>query len=99
MVNKVNEYPSDSSIASFSDNDSSYQVCYVIHRMQINSLRHLEQQYILCNQKGHKAHTCNIMINYILAETAARKDLSPKDKIIKSFKHFCHRHQFTPKNC
>ena len=67
--------------------------------MQINSLRHPEQQCILCNQKGHEAHTCDIMINYILAETAVRKDPSLKDKIIKLFKHFRRCCQFTPNNC
>ena len=100
VVNKVNEYSSDSSLSSLlsSDIKSSYQVCQVIYGIQMNALRHPEEQCILCNQKDHEARTYDIMINYILAKSAVCKDPLLKEKIIKSFKYFHHYRQFTPSN-
>ena len=86
MKHVANEQ-SDSSVSS-GTSDDEYQVCYVIHTMQVNALRHLEQHFELCDSKGHEAHTCNIIINYILAQAVVRKDPLPHDCIIKSFKYF-----------
>ena len=99
IVHYASNDSSELSISNYSSEDnSSCQVYYVIHNMQINALRYPEQHCSLRDQKGYEDHTCNIMINYILAENTMCKDPSLKDKIIKSCKHFRCRCQFTPNN-